>query len=227
MLVQIPQVLTPEQVGEARRLLLDAEWTDGSVTAGTQSAKAKNNLQLRDDSPVAQQLGDMILKALAQNGLFISAALPARIFPPLFNCYMGGRSFGSHVDNAIRQVPGTSVRIRTDLSMTLFLANPDDYEGGELVIEDTFGTHSVKLPAGDMMLYPGTSLHRVTPVTGGQRLAAFFWLQSMVASDERRRLLFELDSTIVQLRKAIDDSPDVLRLTNIYHNLLRRWSQPG
>jgi PKHD-type hydroxylase len=166
----------------------------------------------------------MILKALGSNGLFYSAALPARIFPPLFNCYQGGRSFDVHVDNAIRFVPGTPIKVRTDLSMTLFLSEPDEYEGGELVIEDTYGSHRVKLKAGNMILYPATSLHRVTPVTSGRRLASFFWLQSMVASDERRRLLFELDTAIQNLTIRIEDSPELIGLTGVYHNLLRQWA---
>jgi PKHD-type hydroxylase len=207
--------------------LLTANWTDGSITAGYQSAKAKNNLQLPEESPEARRLGDEILTALGKSSLFFSAALPARIFPPLFNCYQGGRSFGVHVDNAIRQVPGTPVKLRTDISMTLFLSEPDEYEGGELIVEDTYGAHSIKLPAGDMVLYPSTSLHRVTPVTQGRRLASFFWLQSMIASDERRSLLFDLDIAIQKLRAKMDDSPEVVQLTNIYHNLVRQWAQTG
>lgn len=227
MLVRIPQVLNREQLAQARERLENAEWTDGAVTAGYQSARAKNNLQLPEDSPVARQLGEMILQALGANALFVSAALPARIFPPLFNCYQGGRSFGTHVDNAIRYVPGTPVRVRTDLSMTLFLTEPGEYEGGELVIEDTYGEHAVKLPAGDMVLYPGTSLHRVTPVTEGRRLASFFWLQSMIRSDEQRSLLFELDQSIQSLNARQSPGPEVVRLTNVYHNLVRQWAVPG
>lgn len=186
MLLKIPNVLSKEQVETAKSKLLDADWADGNITAGYQSAKAKNNLQLPENSPIAIELGDIVLTALAQNNMFMSAALPLKIFPPLFNCYQGGRSFGVHVDNAIRQVPGTPVKVRTDISMTLFLSEPDEYEGGELVIEDTYGSQSVKLAAGDMVLYPATSLHSVTPVTKGRRLASFFWLQSMVNSDEKR-----------------------------------------
>jgi PKHD-type hydroxylase len=224
MLIELRKVLTPEQLAEARELLVGAQWADGSVTAGYQSARAKNNLQLPEDSPEGRRIGDLILEALADNGLFFSAALPARIFPPLFNCYQGGRSFGVHVDNAVRYVPGTPVKVRTDVAMTLFLSEPEEYEGGELVIEDTFGSHAVKLPAGDMVLYPGTSLHRVTPVTSGRRLASFFWLQSMVASGEKRRLLFELDTAIQRLGRELDDNSEVVRLTSVYHNLLRRWA---
>lgn len=224
MLIEIPNVLNEQQLSEARELLLNAQWSDGTATAGYQSAKAKNNLQLPGDSAECRQIGDMILKALGSNGLFYSAALPARIFPPLFNCYQGGRSFDVHVDNAIRFVPGTPVKVRTDLSMTVFLSEPEEYEGGELVIEDTYGSHSVKLKAGNMILYPGTSLHRVTPVTAGRRLASFFWLQSMVASDEQRRLLFELDTAVQNLNRQVEDNPELVRLTNVYHNLLRQWA---
>ena len=227
MLLKIPRVLAKAQLQASRELLLNANWTDGNVTAGYQSAKAKNNLQLPEDSAEARKLGDEILAALSRNALFISAALPARIFPPLFNCYQGGRSFGIHVDNALRQVPGTPVKIRTDISITLFYSDPDEYDGGELVVEDTYGSHSIKLPAGDMVLYPSTSLHRVTPVTRGRRLASFFWLQSMIASDERRTLLFDMDMAIQKLREKLDDSPEIVRLTNVYHNLLRQWAQMG
>jgi PKHD-type hydroxylase len=227
VLIEIPDVLNQQQLADARALLLNAQWSDGRITAGYQSARAKNNLQLAEDSDECRQIGATILKSLASNGLFYSAALPARIYPPLFNCYQGGRSFDVHIDNAIRFVPGTPVKVRTDLSMTLFLSEPDEYEGGELIIEDTFGSHRVKLKAGHMIVYPGTSLHRVTPVTGGRRLASFFWAQSMVASDERRRLLFELDTAIQNLNSAIDGSPELIRLTGIYHNLLRQWGETG
>lgn len=225
MLLKIPNVLSKEQVEYAKNKLLDADWADGNITAGYQSAKAKNNLQLPESSPIAIELGDIILTALAQNNMFMSAALPLKIFPPLFNCYQGGRSFGVHVDNAIRQVPGTPVKVRTDISMTLFLSEPDEYEGGELVIEDTYGSQSVKLAAGDMVLYPATSLHSVTPVTNGRRLASFFWLQSMVNSDEKRTLLFDMDMAIQSLRTQVDDSPEIVQLTGVYHNLLRQWAQ--
>ena len=225
MMLKIAQVLSKEQVTQAKQALLQADWADGNITAGYQSAKTKNNLQLPDNSPVARQLGDMILAALAQNNIFMSAALPCKIFPPLFNCYQGGQSFGTHVDNAIRQVPGTPVKVRTDLSMTLFISEPDEYEGGELVIEDTYGSQRVKLAAGDMVLYPATSLHRVTPVTKGRRLASFFWLHSMVASDEKRSLLFDMDMSIQSLRAKLDDSAEIVQLTGVYHNLLRQWAQ--
>lgn len=225
MLLNIPKVLSADQVKEARAALAQAEWVDGNVTAGYQSSQAKNNLQLPEHSAVARQLGDLILGALASNNLFLSAALPAKIFPPLFNCYQGGQAFGVHVDNAIRQVPGTPVKVRTDVSMTLFLSEPDEYDGGELVIEDTYGSQAIKLAAGDMVLYPATSLHRVTPVTRGRRLASFFWLQSLVASDEKRRILFDMDIALQRLRTKVQDSPEIVQLTGVYHNLLRQWSQ--
>lgn len=224
MLLKIPGVLTKEQVAQCKAKLEDAEWLDGNVTAGYQSSQAKNNLQLPEQSATAIEIGDVILRALAQNNLFMSAALPLKIFPPLFNCYQGGQNFGIHVDNAIRQVPGTPVKVRTDLSMTVFFSEPEEYQGGELVIEDTYGAHSVKLAAGDMVLYPSTSLHRVMPVTAGRRLASFFWLQSMVNSDEKRTLLFDMDMAIQQLRTQVQDSPEIVKLTGVYHNLLRQWA---
>lgn len=225
MLLKIPQILSTEQVQQAKQILLEAEWTDGNVTAGYQSAKAKNNLQLPESSEAANVLGDMILEALAKNNLFMSAALPLKIFPPLFNCYQGGGSFGVHVDNSIRQVPGTPVKVRTDISLTLFLSEPDEYDGGELIIEDTYGSQKVKLAAGDMVLYPSTSLHRVTPVTRGRRLASFFWLQSMIASDEKRTLLFDMDMAIQSLRGQLDDAAEIVQLTGVYHNLIRQWAE--
>ena len=225
MLLHIPNVLTPEQVASARQLLDSATWIDGKVTAGTQSARAKQNLQLPEDSPQARQVGDMILAALQRNALFMSAALPLKVFPPLFNQYAGGHSFGSHVDNAIRQVPGTPHRVRTDLSATLFFADPDAYEGGELVVEDTYGAHSVKLPAGHMVLYPSTSLHHVRPVTSGARIASFFWIQSLVRDDWRRTMLFDMDSAIQRLARDVPDHPSTVQLTGVYHNLLRQWSE--
>ncbi|RNL60168.1 Fe2+-dependent dioxygenase [Zhongshania marina] len=225
MLVRIPAVLSKAEVAHCRSVLEAAEWVDGKVTAGYQSAKSKNNIQLLENSDAANQLGDIILAALANNNLFMSAALPLKIFPPLFNCYQGGHSFGVHVDNAIRQVKGTAVKVRTDLSMTLFFSEPEEYDGGELVIEDTYGTQSVKLAAGDMILYPSTSLHRVTPVTRGRRLASFFWLQSMVASDEKRSLLYDMDMSIQNLSQGNEDHPAIIQLTGVYHNLLRQWAQ--
>jgi PKHD-type hydroxylase len=226
MLLEVADVLDERQVREFRELLLAAQWTDGAVTAGTQSAKAKHNLQLPANSPEAEQIGNAIYAALSANAVFLSAALPARVFPPLFNCYQSGRYFDLHVDNAIRQVPETPVKVRTDLSLTLFFSEPEEYEGGELVVEDTYGSHTVKLPAGHMILYPASSLHRVTPVNSGRRLASFGWVQSLVRSDAQRTLMFELDQTIQQLRKNHGDSPEAVRLTNIYHNLLRRWAEP-
>ena len=224
MLLQIPDVLTPEQVAYARDRLESAGWVDGSVTAGHQSSAVKDNLQLPEDHPVAQELGDMILDALQCNALFVSAALPLRVFPPLFNCYRGGQSFGNHVDNAIRQISGTPLRIRTDLSATLFFAEPEDYDGGELVVEDTYGVHSVKLPAGHVVLYPATSLHHVRPVTRGARLASFFWIQSMLRDDADRTLLFDLDTAIQRLTIDLPQHPAAVQLTAVYHNLLRRWA---
>jgi PKHD-type hydroxylase len=224
VLLEIPEVLTRDQVAQARQLLDAADWVDGRVTAGHQSARAKDNMQLPEDHPTSRQLGDMVLAALQRNPLFISAALPLRVFPPLFNRYQGGQSFGNHVDNAIRQLPGTSLRIRTDLSATLFLAEPSEYDGGELMVEDTYGVHSVKLPAGHLVLYPSTSLHHVRPVTRGARIASFFWIQSMVRDDGQRTLLFDLDTAIQRVGTEIPDSPSPVQLTAVYHNLLRRWA---
>jgi PKHD-type hydroxylase len=224
MLLQIPDVLSIEEVAHARRLLDAADWVDGRVTAGRQSAQVKDNLQLPEDHPVARELGDMILGALQQSALFASAALPLRVFPPLFNRYQGGQSFGSHVDNAIRQITGTPLRIRTDLSATLFLAEPDEYEGGELIVEDTYGVHSVKLPAGHLVLYPSTSLHHVRPVTSGARIASFFWIQSMLRDDGERTLLFDLDNAIQRLTVDLPEHPAAVQLTAVYHNLVRRWA---
>lgn len=225
MIVTIADVLTSAQVSQSRQLLEAADWVDGRTTAGPQAARLKDNEQLPHDSPVGRQLGDLILDALAQSALFMSAALPAKVFPPMFNRYQGGQSFGMHVDNAIRQVPGTPVRVRTDLSATLFFSNPDEYVGGELLVEDTYGVHSVKLPAGHVVLYPSTSLHRVQPVTRGARLASFFWIQSMVRDDAERTLLFDLDTAIQGLHRETPNHPSALPLTGIYHNLLRRWAE--
>jgi PKHD-type hydroxylase len=224
MLLQIPNVLTAEQVRFGRDLLLGASWVDGRVTAGHQSGRAKYNMQLPEDSPEAVELGDLILAALEQNSLFVSAALPSKVFPPLFNRYAGGQNFGTHVDNAIRQVTGTPHKVRTDLSATLFFSEPSEYEGGELVIEDNYGIQKVKLAAGSMILYPASSLHHVTPVTRGERLASFFWIQSMVRDDGQRTLLFDLDTSIQRLAASIPDDPSVVQLTGVYHNLLRRWA---
>ncbi len=225
MLLAIPDLLTAEEVASARALLDRAEWIDGRVTAGPQSARAKHNQQLPEGSAVAESIGDMILTALQRNALFVSAALPLRVFPPLFNRYQGGHTFGNHVDNAIRQIGSTGHRIRTDLSATLFLAEPDEYDGGELTVEDTYGVHKVKLPAGDMVLYPSSSLHSVSPVTRGARTASFFWIQSMIRDDGRRTLLFDLDVSIQQLSRDVPAHPSVVQLTGVYHNLLRQWSE--
>jgi PKHD-type hydroxylase len=225
MLLHIPQVLTAAQVETSRAALAGAEWTDGRVTAGFQSARAKHNLHVPEDHPVARRLGDMIVGALERTPLFLSAALPLRVFPPLFNRYAGGQHFGTHVDNAIRQVKGTSHRIRTDLSATLFLSDPDEYEGGALTVEDRFGTQTVRLPAGDLVLYPASSLHHVTPVTRGERIAAFFWVQSMVRDDGRRTMLFDLDNAIQRLGADVPDHAAVVQLTGVYHNLIRHWAE--
>ncbi|HVH29981.1 MAG TPA: Fe2+-dependent dioxygenase [Vicinamibacterales bacterium] len=225
MLIQIHDVLSPAQVAEARRKLDAAEWLDGKITAGHQSARVKDNAQVPENHDVAEGLGDIILTALQKHSLFLAAALPLRVFPPLFNRYEKGQSFGNHVDNAIRQISGTGHRIRTDLSATLFLSAPHEYEGGELLVEDTYGVHSVKLPAGHMVLYPASSLHNVRPVTRGARIASFFWIQSMVRHDADRALLFDLDLTIQRLNQDAPDHPSAVQLTGVYHNLLRRWAE--
>jgi PKHD-type hydroxylase len=224
MLLHVPGVLTKDQVAKCRRELDAADWVDGRVTAGHQSARAKENAQLPEDSALARQLRQQVLASLERSSLFVSAALPLKIFPPLFNRYAAGQSFGVHVDNAVRQVRNTPHRVRTDISATLFLAEPDEYDGGELVIDDTYGPHSVKLPAGDLILYPASSLHRVQPVTRGARVASFFWIQSMVREDAQRTLLFDLDVAIQRLGRDVPDHASVVQLTGIYHNLLRRWS---
>ena len=229
MLIRIPELLSAEQVVQARQILDQAEWIDGRVTAGHQSAQAKDNRQIAEGSPAWRELGEMILKALGQNPLFLSAALPLHVFPPLFNRYSGGQSFGTHVDNAIRQVPGSPHRIRTDISATLFFAEPDEYDGGELSIEDTSGAHRIKLPAGHIVLYPATSLHHVTPVTRGARTCSFFWIQSMVRDDGQRSILFDLDLAIQRLGRDLPEQPaakqTAVELTGVYHNLLRQWSE--
>ncbi|MEZ5366629.1 MAG: Fe2+-dependent dioxygenase [Bryobacterales bacterium] len=225
MLIEIPQVLSAEDVADFRHKLDATQWVDGRVTAGPQSMRTKNNMQLPEDSPVAQELGDRILAALEKNALFLTGALPQRVFPPLFNRYAGGQSFGSHVDNAIRQIKGTTQRIRTDLSATLFLSEPEEYDGGELYVEDVYGVHSVKLPAGSMVLYPSTSLHNVRPVTRGARVCSFFWIQSMIRDDAQRTLLFDLDVGIQRIAQDNPDHPSAVQLTGVYHNLLRRWAE--
>jgi PKHD-type hydroxylase len=225
MLIQIPDVLTAAQVADARAKLDAANWVNGRVTAGHQSAMVKNNQQLPEGHPLGRELGELIVGALQRSPLFIAAALPLHVFPPLFNRYAGGQAFGSHVDNAIRQVPGTPHRIRTDLSCTLFLSNPDEYDGGELVVEDVYGVHSVKLPAGHMVLYPATSLHHVRPVMRGARVSAFFWIQSMVRDDGERSLLLDLDRSVRTLAAERPDHPVAVQLTAVYHNLLRKWAE--
>jgi PKHD-type hydroxylase len=224
-MLQIADVLSAEQVGACLAELARADWVDGRVTAGFQSADVKHNAQVPEDHPAARALGEMIVSALERTPLFISAALPLRVFPPLFNRYGGGQSFGTHVDNAIRQVRGTPHRIRTDLSATLFLTPPDEYEGGVLTVEDRFGVQGVKLPAGHMVLYPASSLHHVTSVTRGARVAAFFWIQSMIRDDARRALLFDLDTAIQGLGRDVPDHSGVVQLTGVYHNLLRQWAE--
>jgi PKHD-type hydroxylase len=224
MLLHIPQILNAGEIAQMRQRLATAAWVDGRITAGPQSAQVKANLQLAEDSAEARELGAVVVHALERNALFVSAALPRHVFPPLFNKYEPGMGFGAHVDNAIRQVGKTAHRIRTDVSATLFLSAPEDYDGGELIAEDTYGTHSVKLPAGDMILYPATSLHRVAPVTRGARIASFFWIQSLVKDDSERTLLFELDRAIASLNESAQGNPAIVRLTAIYHNLVRKWT---
>lgn len=225
MLIAIPDVLDAAGVARLRALIDAAEWTDGNATSGAQSALAKRNRQLPEDSAEARQAGNIVLDALGGSPLFVDAALPLKVFPPLFNRYEGGEAFGLHVDNAVRIRRGSDFRIRSDLSATLFLADPESYDGGELLIEGQFGEQRVKLPAGHMVLYPASSLHRVTPVTRGARVASFFWIQSMVRDEGARRLLFELDQSVQILgRERGQDDSEVIRLTGIYHNLLRRWA---
>ena len=228
MLLHVPNVLNAAQVATFRQRLATAGWADGKLTAGWQSAQAKHNAQLPEADPVARELGGLVLDALGRCPLFFSAALPRRIYPPLFNRYAGGQHFGFHVDNAIRYergANGAQVPVRTDVSSTLFLSAPDEYDGGELVVQDTWGTQRVKLAAGDLVLYPGTSLHEVTPVTRGERLACFFWTQSLVRDPGQRRELFELDRAIQSLTAAAPGQPALVQLTGIYHNLLRRWAE--
>ncbi|OLS60157.1 Fe2+-dependent dioxygenase [Pseudomonas putida] len=223
MLIEIDRLFSATELDDLRQQLLAQPWIDGKATAGVQSAQAKRNRQLDEDNPVARQLGDLILRRLSDNPLFMSAALPKRIYPPLFNRYGGGEGFGFHVDNAIRGIKGVRERVRTDLSATLFLAEPDSYDGGELVIRDTFGERSVKLPVGHLVLYPGSSLHRVEPVTRGERIAAFFWIESLVREDSQRSLLLDMDVAIQRLTGQGADQGSLLELTGVYHNLLRRW----
>lgn len=225
MLLCIPEVLSAATVAEFRQRMDAANWVDGRVTAGVQSGSVKRNEQLPEDHPLARDLGQRILDALSANALFLSAALPNRFVPPLFNRYAGGGHFGVHVDNALRTPKGGSM-LRTDLSATLFLAEPDQYEGGELIIETPFGAQEVKLPAGHLVLYPSSSLHRVAPVTTGARVAAFFWIQSLVRDNEQRAHLFDLDQSVQSLAAHLGvDHPEVVKLTGLYHNLVRRWAE--
>lgn len=230
MLLHIPAVLSPTQLAEMRAALASAEWVDGRATVGAQGAQVKRNQQLADRSPLAQRLGDGVLAALAASPLFHAATLPAHILPPRFNRYEGGGEYGFHVDGAVMGLAATdgqpASQMRSDVSCTLFLAEPDEYDGGELIISDTYGEHEVKLPAGDMIVYPSSSLHRVTAVTRGTRIASFFWVQSLVRDGEQRRMLLELDASIQSLTATGAERGSVLRLTNLYHNLLRRWAQP-
>ncbi len=227
MLLVIPEVFPKPQVRDLRARLDSAEWVDGKVTAGFQSAQAKHNSQIPEEHPISKEVGELILGALGRRKLFRSAALPLKVFPPLFNRYEGGQTFGTHVDNAIRIHKESTGRIRTDLSCTLFFSEPDEYDGGELVIEDTYGSKSVKLPAGDMILYPATSLHHVRPVTRGARVSSFFWLQSMIRQDAQRTLLFDLDNALQRI--TLNEDPEVrqstVQLTGVYHNLLRQWAE--
>ena len=235
MLITIDNILTPDQIATARQKLATAEWVDGRVTAGYQAQEVKRNAQLPETSPVARELGELVLAGLARSPRFMAAALPLRVFPPMFNSYAGGQTFGTHVDTAIRQLATTGQRIRTDLSATLFLTDPADYDGGELIVEDIYGEKRVKLAAGSMVLYPATSLHRVEPVTRGNRVSSFFWIQSMVRQDAHRSLLFDLDSSIQRLAVLEQaggehaQSPKIkqttVQLTGVYHNLLRQWAE--
>jgi PKHD-type hydroxylase len=226
MVVQIPGLLDRATLAQVHQLLREADWADGRITAGHQSARVKHNRQLPEGHPSAQAAGELVLRALEQCPLFFSAVLPQRVFPPLFNRYDQGMSFGPHVDNAIRALPGGADRLRTDVSATLFLSDPASYDGGELVVEDTHGSHPVKLGAGDLVVYPASSLHQVTPITRGVRLASFFWVQSMVRDVGQRSLLFDLDMAIVELSRQLENNPARVVLTGVYHNLLRRWAEP-
>ena len=226
MIHHIPNVLTPAQVQYFRQAMSQVEWVNGKVTAGTLSATVKHNQQLPEDHPLTHELSTSSVEAVGQHPLFLSAAIPLDIIPPLFNRYEKSESFGMHVDNAIRRIRGSNERLRTDLSCTLFLSEPEEYVGGELVIEDTYGFHEVKLPAGDLLLYPATSLHEVTAITEGCRIASFFWVQSMVRDDAERHLLFNLDQSIQNLRLQLGDAHlEVIKLTNMYHNLIRKWAE--
>lgn len=225
MILEIPPILPSDQFAAARKAIEAADWIDGRATAGHQGARVKDNMQLAVDNPVARQVGEQLARALMANPLFMSAALPLHLLPPMFNRYTGGQNFGTHVDGSIRTIPGTGHHLRTDLSCTFFFAEPEEYDGGELIIEDTYGAKSVKLAAGSAILYPGTSLHRVTPVTRGTRLCSFFWIQSMIRSDAQRTMLFEMDVAIQRLGAEHATHPSVISLTGVYHNLLRQWAE--
>ncbi len=225
MLLRIPALLTSEEVRQCRQALEAATWQDGRATAGHVAARVKSNLQLPLDSPVSEQIGNLLLERLGRNPLFMSAALPLKVLPPRFNRYEGGGTYGNHIDNAFFTIPGTAIKVRTDVSTTVFFSDPDEYDGGELTVEDTFGNQSVKLSAGDAIIYPGTSLHRVNPVTRGVRYASFFWTQSLIKSDEQRRLLFDLDQSIQKLTADDPNNATISALSGTYHNLLRMWSE--
>ncbi len=225
MLIQIPAVLAAEDLTQVSARLATAAWVDGRATAGYQSARAKRNLQVAQSDATGREAADLVVRALERNALFVSATLPRHVFPPLFNRYESGMAFDAHVDNAIRQVPGSHHRLRTDISATLFLSSPSDYDGGELIVEDTFGAHAVKLAAGDLVVYSASSVHRVQQVTRGVRIAAFFWIQSMVRDEHARAVLFELDTAVRQLTAKEADPDSVVRLTACYHNLVRRWAE--
>jgi len=225
VLLALPDILSPQQISRCREQLAVADWVDGRVSAGYQGAAVKRNQQVPENSPIARELGEMILAALERNSLFISATLPARVYPPMFNRYQDAGYFGNHIDNAVRLLGGSGLKIRTDVSATLFLADPTDYDGGELLVEDLYGAHSVKLPAGHLVIYPASSLHRVNPVTRGARLAAFFWVQSMVRDDTQRSLLFDVDRAIQRLNHTNADEEARVSLTGCYHNLLRMWAE--
>ncbi|NMG67115.1 Fe2+-dependent dioxygenase [Azoarcus indigens] len=225
MMLHVPEVLTRDELAECRQLLFAADWENGLVTAGAQAAQVKRNRQLPENTATLRRLREIVTAALMRNPLFFSAALPNRILPPYFNRYEGGEEFGNHVDNAIRRPWGSEINIRSDVSTTLFFTDPDEYEGGDLIVEDSYGTHSAKLPAGDAIVYPSTSLHRVEPVTAGARVCSFLWTQSMVRDDWKRNMMFDLDCTIQKLRARVGDNEEVVALTSHYHNLLRMWAE--
>ena len=225
MILHIPAVLTKEQVAAMRAQLEAADWIDGRASVGAQGAKVKQNRQLAEQSPLGRELGDIIQAALLRNPLYFAAALPLRSVPPLFNRYAGGEHYGAHIDGSVRLVAGSPLPVRTDISSTLFLNEPESYDGGELIVFDTYGSHEIKLPAGDLILYPSTSLHRIEPVTRGERLCSFFWTQSMIQDDGKRGMLFELDQNIQKLRTRLGDTEEVIGLTGHYHNLIRIWAQ--